>query len=373
MPDWFLLTGVFIATSAAIIASQALISGSFTIISEAIRLNLYPKVTVRYPSDIKGQMYIPGINTLLFLGCCSISLYFRDSTRMEHAYGLSITIAMLATTVLLIFYLLKKRVHPVLVGLIIVVYLFIEFSFLGANLLKFWHGGYVTVIIAGLLILLMWIWLRAHQLKGMLTNFVNIQDYVPQFVKLSDDNRVPYYSTHLVYLSAARDENSIERNILYSCLQGFPKRAMTYWFVHVEVTDEPYTLEYKVKRFAENDLYKITFRLGFRIEQRISYYLRIVIEDMKEKNEVELLQTYHMIEDQDLLGDFRFVMVDDVLAFENDLPIIDKFVLDTYLTIKHMIGSPEKWFGLDPSLTMVEKVPLLIKPIEEVKLKRVEK
>lgn len=372
MPEWFLLPGIIIATMATIIASQALISGSFTLISEAIRLNLYPKVTVRYPSDIKGQMYIPGVNTLLFVGCCCITLYFKSSANMEAAYGLSITIAMMATTVLLSFYLWKKKVHPILVFLVLGVYLFIEIAFLSANLLKFMHGGYVTVIIAGVLILLMWIWLRAHRLKGKLTNFVKIDEYVPQFVKLSDDNRVPYYSTHLVYLSASKNEQTIERNILYSCLQGFPKRAMTYWFVHVEVTDEPYTTEYKVKRFAENDLYKITFRLGFRIEQRISYYLRIVIEEMKERGEVELLQTYHMIEDHDLLGDFRFVMVDDVLAYENDLPIIDKFVLDTYFTIKSMIGSPEKWFGLDPSITEIEKIPLVIQPIEEIKLKRVE-
>ena len=371
MPSWFLIPGIIIATLAAIIASQALISGTFTLIGEAIRLNLYPKVQVKYPSDVKGQLFINNANNFLWLGCIFVVLYFKRSENMEAAYGLSITITMLMTTLLLSFYLKKIKVNPLLIILFLAVYLVVEIGFFAANLLKFMHGGYVTIFLASIMILLMAVWYYAHLIKRGLVKTIKIDKFKQQLIDLSNDEGVPKYATNLVYLSGAERDNEAEFRIFYSILQKQPKRADIYWFVHIHVTDEPYTMEYKVIELAKDDIIKVSFRLGFRVQQRINVYLRNVINDLVKNNELNIITKYNaLLREPNLLGDFKYIILEEVLSSDNALPFWEQLVMDLYINIKNFTAAPEKWFGLDTSLVDIEKVPLLIKPVREVRLKR---
>jgi len=371
MPEWFLIAGVIIATLAAIIASQALISGSFTLVSEAIRLNLFPKVKINYPSKFKGQLYIPSVNNLLYLGCLGVVWFFRESSAMEAAYGLSINTTMLMSTTLLVYFLQLRRTHMALIALFLFVYLSIEFSFYATNIIKFANGGFVTFIIASAIIFVMWVRHRAVEIKRRLTDYVKISDYLEQLKALSKDTTVPKYATHLVFLSTMRSDDKIEQKIMYSILQKQPKRADLYWFVHIEVTDEPYTMEYKTKIIATDDVVKVEFRLGFRVEQRVSLFLRLVIQEMVRNGEIDVRSRYHSLKGRNVIGDFRFVILEEVLSSDNDLPFIEQFILNTDISIKNFTASPEKWFGLDTSLVTIEKVPLVINPVTGVQLTRV--
>ncbi|MBJ7429450.1 MAG: KUP/HAK/KT family potassium transporter, partial [Bacteroidia bacterium] len=246
MSTEFLPYGIAIATMATIIASQALISGSFTLISEAIRLNVWPKVALKYPSEMKGQLYVPSANLILWAGCIGIVLYFKEAGAMEAAYGLAITIAMLMTTLLLVNYLSHIKINKWLIALLLLIYVAIEGSFLAANLLKFTHGGWVSLVISSVFIFVMWIWYKGRKIKNRLTEFVQLKSYIPILEQLSKDESVSKFATHLVYLTSADLQNEIESKIMYSILQKQPKRADIYWFVHIHVDDQPYTMQYKV-------------------------------------------------------------------------------------------------------------------------------
>ncbi|GAA4007342.1 KUP/HAK/KT family potassium transporter [Hymenobacter fastidiosus] len=371
MPSWFLLIGIGIATIAAIIASQALITGSFTLVAEAIRLNLWPKVKLNYPTDVKGQLYVPSMNRLLLLGCVGVVLYFRESSNMEAAYGLAITLTMLMTTLLLTVWLRSRRVPMVVVVLFALIYGGIEASFLVANLIKFPHGGWVSLAIGAALMAVMYTWLRAYYIKRRLTEFVKIEPYMEALKQLSSDESVPKYSTHLVFMTSAERASEIESKIIYSIFQKRPKRADIYWFVHVDTTDEPYTMEYKVVELAPDDAFRITFRLGFRVEQRINLYFRKVVEDLVRNKEVDITSRYESLSKQHVTGDFRFVVLEKFLSVENDFPVVEKLVMQAYFYIKQFIASEDKYFGLDTSSVKVEKVPLVITPVRDVALKRV--
>jgi len=371
MPPWFLLIGITIATIAAIIASQALITGSFTLISEAIRLNFWPRVKRNYPTNLKGQLYVPSMNNMLLLGCIGVVIYFRESENMEAAYGLSITVTMLMTTILLCYYLYMKKFSRYLIGLFLALYLSIEISFLIANLIKFPHGGWVSLAIGVTLIAVMYVWLRAFNIKRRLTEYVRLNNYVESLKELSADETVPKYSTHLVFLTSSGKSKEIESKIIYSIFQKRPKRADIYWFVHIDTMDEPYTMEYKVHRIAENDVIRINFRLGFRVEQRINLFFRKVVEDMVKNKEVDITSRYESLGRQNLTGDFRFVVLEKFLSYENDLPFKEKIIMQTYFWIKQFTSSESKWFGLDTSSVKVEKVPLVINPVQKIDLVRV--
>lgn len=370
MPEWFVLIGIFIATLAAIIASQALISGSFTLIGEAVRLNLFPKIRVVFPTLEKGQLYIPMVNTGLWLGCLGIVLYFKESSHMEAAYGLAITITMLMTTILLTYYLRLKKFNPILVYSIFALFVTIEGGFLIANLVKFTHGGYVTVIVASGIAFLMWVWVRAKSIRTKLTDYVKVEGYLDQLQELSLDESLPKYATNLVFLSKAKRNDEVEETIMYSILQKFPKRADVYWFVYIETTDEPDTMEYEVKVHAAEDVVRVHFRLGFRVPQRVSMFLRKVIEDMVAKDEIHIGSRYHSLKEQNKVGDFRFIVLDEVLAVDNDLPFIEKMVLSIYYGLRRFTADPVKWFGLDTSMVEVEKVPLFVARRQAINLKR---
>lgn len=371
MPAGFLTIGIVIATAATVIASQALISGSFTLISEAIRLNFWPKVRLRYPSAQKGQLYVPSINLLLWMGCVGIVLYFRESSNMEAAYGLAITLTMLMTTMLMAYYLYSKKYQAWGVVLFLTVYLAIEGSFLVANLIKFPHGGYVSLMIGATIAGVMYIWLQAFQIKLRLTEYVRIDHYLQSLKELSRDISIPKYATHIVFMSNAARQSEIESKIIYSIFQKRPKRADIYWFVHVDTTDDPYTMEYKVNTIAPDDAYKITFKLGFRVEQRINLFLRKVIEDMVRHKEVDITSRYESLNRQNVIGDFRFVVLEKFLSFENDLPTFERLIMNAYFSIKGFTTPEDRWFGLDSSSVKVEKVPLVIRPVENISLKRI--
>ncbi len=363
--------GIVIAALAAIIASQALISGSFTLISEAMRLNLWPKMRIIYPTEERGQLYIPGINTLLFAGCVGITLYFQSSTNMGAAYGLAITICMMSTSVLLVNYFISHRVAPALVYTYFIVYLAIELSFLIANLDKFPHGGYVTLVIGCALYAVMIIWFKARKIKNRYVEFVKLDHYIPLIQELSNDKSVTKYSTHLVYLTSADLSHEIEHKIIYSILNRKPKRADIYWFIHVDTLDDPYTCEYVVDHIIPNDIIRVEFRLGFRVEPKINLMFRKVVEELVQKKEVNITSRYESLERNNIVGDFQFVVMEKFLSSDNELPFLEKVIMKFHLWLKELSLSEERGFGLDPSFVSVEKFPLMVSSATSVKMKRI--
>ena len=370
MPEWFILTGVIIATCAAIIASQAMISGSFTLISEALRLNLWPKLKIRYPSEEKGQLFIPTINFLMFLGCTGVVLYFRESARMEAAYGLAIIITMLATTILYANFMVLHRTKAIIIYSFLAIYLIIELAFLIALLEKFPHGGYITMIIGGLMFIIMYAWYRSKKIKNRYTEFVRLAPYIPQIKQLSNDKSITKYATHLVYMTSSNISKEIEHKIIYSILSKNPKRADIYWFVHVNVLDEPNTCEYVVDHIVPNDLVRIDFNLGFRVEQKINLMFKKVIEDLVANKEVVFPHHYNSFDKSDIIGDFQFIVLEKFLSQDNELPFFERVVMKIYFWLKEVSLSEEKGFGLDASNVVVEKFPLIVAPIQHFKLKR---
>ncbi len=371
MPQWFKLIGIIIATVAAIIASQALISGSFTLISEAQRLNLWPKMKIKYPTEEKGQLFIPGVNTMLFIGCSGIILFFQRSSNMEAAYGLAITMCMISTSILFANYMITQRINSLWIYCYLVVYFSIEISFLIANLQKFPHGGFVTLMAGGALFLVMYIWFRSRKIKNRYVEFVKLEHYLPMIQELSNDKTVQKYSTHLVYLTSADNPKEIEHKIIYSILNKKPKRADIYWFVHIDTLDDPYTCEYFVEHIIPNDIIRVEFRLGFRVQQRINLMFRKVVEELVKNNEVNITSRYESLERNNIAGDFQFVVMEKFLSNDNELPFIEQIIMKMHLWLKDISLSEERGFGLDPSSVTVEKFPLIVSSTPLVKLERI--
>jgi KUP system potassium uptake protein len=359
MPGWFMITGVVAATMAAIIASQALITGAYTIISEAIQLNFWPKVKINYPTNIKGQMYVPSINWLLYAACIFVICYFRSSAGMEAAYGLSITLAMLMTTILLAFYLRIKR-SPA-----------IEVSFLVANLNKFSHGGWVTILIAGVLSSIMYIWYRGFNIKRKFTEFDKIDNYKEVLIDLNKDASLPKYATNLVYLTRSPMPNEVETKIMYSIINKQPKRADVYWFIHLHVVDEPFRTEYKVQSLIPNIMYRVDFWLGFRDQPRINLFFKKVVAEMDENNEIDLTSRYTSLRQHNVRSDFRFVVIDRIQTYDFDFSPVKQFIMDIYSFIKRFGISDVKAFGLDSSNVTVENVPFINPKIQDIHLTRI--
>lgn len=372
MPQWFIIPGVLIATSAAIIASQAMVSGAFTLISEAIRLNLWPKIRIKYPSEAKGQLFIPAINFVMFLGCAGVVLYFRASSNMEAAYGLAIIVTMLMTTLLFANFLVLHRVKSIWIYVFLAVYLTVEIGYLVALMMKFLHGGYITFMIGSIMFCIMYIWHRSRKIKNRYVEFVRLEHYIPKLQELSNDKSVPKYATHLVYLTSANNPKEIEHKIIYSILNKKPKRADIYWLVHVDTLDDPYTCEYKVEHIIPNDIIRIDFRLGFRMEPRINLMFRKVVEDLVANKEVNITSRYESLASSNTVGDFQFVVMEKYLSQDNELPFIEKVIMRFHFWLKEISLSEEKGFGLDVSNVTVEKFPLIVAPVSRLKLKRVE-
>ncbi len=373
MADWFQPIGIVIATFAAIIASQALISGSFTLINEAMRLNFWPKVRINYPTDVKGQLYIPSINWLLFVGCVGIILYFKESKYMEHAYGLSIILGMMMTTTLLNYYLIMKRVKWYFMTPLITLYATIEIGFLYANVSKFMEGGYVTLFVAIFMIFIMSTWFLAKKISKNYTQIVKIDDYIKVLGELSHDETIPKYATHLVYMTNATRSDEIEEKVMYSILRKRPKRADIYWFIHVNVLNEPYKKEYRVTEILKDDLYRVDFYLGFREPTKINLMFKEVIKDMVSKGEMDISSRYESLNKNNIIGDFKFVLSEKFLSNDSDLTFFEKIVMNTYFVLKKFSLSEGKAFGLDNSSVKVEQFPMVLHPPEIINMKRIEK
>ena len=372
MAEWFKPIGIVIATMAAVIASQALISGSFTLINEAMRLNFWPKVKIKFPTDVKGQLYIPSLNWLLFFGCVGIVWHFQESSRMEHAYGLAIILCMIMTTVLLNFYLIMKRVKWYFIAPLILLYLIIELSFLRANITKFIDGGYVTLGITIILISIMTIWFLAKKISKNYTKMVRIDAYKKVLAELSVDLSIPKYATHLVYMTNSNRTDEIEEKVMYSILQKRPKRADIYWFVHVNILSEPYKKEYKVSEIIKDDLYRVDFYLGFREPTKINLMFKEVIKDMVKKGEVDITSRYESLNKNNFIGDFKFVLSEKFLSNDSDLTFFENIVMNAYFFMKKFSLSEEKGFGLDSSSVKVEQFPMVIHPPEIIDMKRID-
>jgi len=370
MPDWFLVPGIFIATAAAIIASQALISGSYTLVSEAISLNFWPKFKVNYPSIIIGQVYIPLVNWFLWVACCFVVVFFGNSSRMEAAYGLSITITMLMTTMLLSSWLTSKKFGKIYRYIILAVYLTIEGTFLAANLNKFMHGGWFTIILAMVFFIIMYGWYYGRKIKNRYITFTNLGKYLDYFRDLKNDSSIPYISANLVYITKADQPMEIESKIIYSIFRKHPKRANTYFLLHIDNDDAPNTFEYTINQIIPGTLIKIDFKLGFKIERRINLYFREVIEDMVNHKEFNLQSPFKSLQKYDITSNFLFVNLDRVLTVDYKLRGWEGFVMNLHNIIRGISSNDVKALGLDTSSTIEEKIPILLPYNEATRIRK---
>lgn len=370
MPQWFLISGILIATAATIIASQALISGSYTLISEAMNLNFWPRVAVRQPSDTKGQIYIPSVNNILWVGCILMILYFKTSSHMEAAYGFSITIAMMMTTILLTYFLrFKLRWNVWLIGLLLFVFSTVEISFFIANVAKIkerWMFLFFELFIFST----MYVWFYARKINNRFTKFTDLGKYLPQIKELSEDISIPKYSTHLIYLTKANYNHEVEEKIMRSIFAKTPKRADVYWLLHINRTEQPYTLSYQVSELANDKVIRVTINVGFRIQPRTQLYFKKIASDLINNKELNLHTRSDGSHKYNHEPDFRFIVIEKFLSIENEFKLREGVLLNAYFFLKHLGQSDEKAFGLDKSDVEIEQMPLVYQPANKFQLIR---
>jgi len=360
LPEMLRPFAVLLGASAAVIASQALITGSYTLVSEAIMLNLLPHLQINYPSDTKGQLYIGVVNKVLWVGCSLVVLYFRSGAKMESAYGLAITVTMLMTTVMLFTYLQKVRKQKILAVMILVSFGVIETVFFGSSLTKLMHGGYVTVFMTALLGFLMIVWYRGTQLEHKYYNHINIRDHIDELGALREDENVPLMCHNLVYLENYHDAETIDRDIFYSILDKDPKRAQAYWFVSVDVLDVPDSLNYEVDTYGTDYIFRVKLNLGFKCDQRINIYLRQIVQDLQASGELPVQEKKYSIYDKSTVGTFKFCVIHKAVPHKADLGGFDRTVLKVKYAVRKLAGSKPKWYGLETSTVIVEKVPMIV-------------
>ncbi len=371
MPSWFLIVGIIVATAATIIASQALISGSYTLISEAMSLNFWPRVAVRQPTELKGQIYIPSVNTILWVGCILMILYFQSSTHMEAAYGFSITLAMMMTSILLTYFLLYiKKWNVWLVGAVLLIFVVIESSFFITNIAKI-KERWMFLFFELFIFIVMYVWYFARKINNRMVNFVDLGHYLKRLNELSADDNIPKFSTHLIYLTKADRRHHIEEKIVKSIFSKKPKRADVYWFLHINRTDDPYTLNYEVNELLDDKVIRIDLNIGFRLQPRTELYFKKIVQDLVKNRELSL----HIRPDGSTRynpePDFKFVVIEKFLSVENELALKEGLLLNSYFFLKNLGQSDEKAFGLDKSDVVVEQVPLVYQPVQKLELQRV--
>ena len=360
MPQSMLFFAIIMATGAAIVASQALISGTFSILSEAMNLHFWPRMRIKHPTYVKGQIYIPTINLAMYIGVVLIILLFRDSSHMEAAYGLAITITMLMTTLLLGVYLHTKGVSRFIMILFIGAYCTIEGVFLAANLSKFLAGGWCTMLIGCILFLTMYVWVRAIKIRRHYISAKPLDDYYQIISDIKADGSIPKYASNLVYINHANKEGAVDDKLLYSIINKQPKRADHYWLINMEFVDTPDTLEYDCETLIPNTLYNVTMHIGFRIEPRVSLYLRQVVEDLVASKKVDLTSAYPSLHKNGIPGDFRFIIIHRVYYPENSVNRQQNLLMNLYSLISKIGIDDPKALGLDTSMVVVERVPLII-------------
>ncbi len=372
MPQWFLLPGIILATLASIIASQALLSGTFTLISEAIQLNLWPKLKIEYPTQVKGQMYIPFVNWMLFFSCIFVVLFFKESSNMEAAYGLAITVTMMMTTILVTYYLrLNRNQNIFIISIFLFVFLTIESTFLYANVNKFMHGGWFSILLSFAFGLIMYVWFNAREIKKRYLQFTNLSQYLPAISGLQKDKMVPCFTSNLVYLTKSDSPTEIESKIVYSILNKFPKRADKYWFIHINYTDEPSGIGYTVTKLVPDIVFRIDFHIGFRISPKINVFFRKVIEEMILTKEIDITSSFPSLRSHHIQGDFKFVLIDRIHNYDFDLKISDRLIMKLQELINKISITDSSAFGLDTSVVIDEKVPLHHKNVIQVDLHRI--
>ena len=370
MPYWFRLPGIIIAAAASIIASQALISGSFTLISEAMNLNFWPRVAVRQPTDIKGQIYIPSINMILWIGCILMILYFRNSSHMEAAYGFSITVAMLMTTFLLSYYLVfVQKWNKVFIASIVIVFAIIELSFFVANAAKI-KERWMFLFFELFIFMTMYIWYYARKINNRFVKFVELGKYIPLMKEMSEDDSLPKFSTHLIYLTKANSRVQIEEKIIKSIFSKKPKRADIYWFVHVHRTTEPYTMTYDVSELSDDKVIKININLGFRVQPKTELYFKKIVKELVNNKELNLHIRPDGSTKYNSEPDFKFVVIEKFLSVENEFTLREGLLLNSYFFLKNLSLSDERAFGLDKSDVVVEQTALVYQPIQNIELTR---
>ena len=360
MPQNMLIFSIIMATGAAIVASQALISGTFSILSEAMNLHFWPRMRIKHPTHVKGQLYIPMINLAMYIGVVLIILLFRDSSHMEAAYGLAITITMLMTTLLLGFFLHTKGVARIFILLFVGAYCVIEGIFFAANLSKFLAGGWCTMLIGGILFLMMYVWVRAIKIRLHYISTKPLDDYYQIISDIKADESIPKYASNLVYVNHADKEGSVDDKLLYSIINKQPKRADHYWLINLEFVDTPDTLEYRCETLIPDTLYSVTMYIGFRIEPRVSLYLRQVVEDLVASRKVDITSTYTSLRKNNISGDFRFIIIHRVYYPESSDNRQQNLLMSIYALISKIGIDEPKALGLDTSMVVVERVPLII-------------
>ncbi len=370
MPDWFLLFGIIIATMAAVIASQALISGTFTLINEAMKLKLWPATRVRYPSTVRGQIYIPSINWILMIGCIIVVLTFQYSTAMEGAYGLAITFDMLMTTSLLVFYFSTSKKSTFRSTLLGLVFFSLEGMFLISNLSKFEHGGWFTFVIASFFFLTMFVLMRARRLRARHTEFVDLKHYVGMVQDLQADATVPKEATNLVYLAVADSKRYIDSNIIYSIFKKRPKRADVYWFLHVDTVDTPFTSRYTVDTIIPKKCFFVRLRLGFKTQHRVNLMFGKIIHEMADNGEIDLISPYPSLHKYSMFSDFKFIIINSWASSDSDISNFDRLIIQGYRIVKRFSLSTAETYGLEAANIETEKVPISVGPIAKVKIKR---
>lgn len=373
MPDWLLLFGIGIATFAAIIASQALISGIFTLVNEAMKLKLWPQTRVRYPSQLRGQIYIPSINWILMLGCIAVILIFQESAAMEGAYGLAITINMLMTTLLLVFYFSTAKHSTFRTILIGVVFFSLESMFLISNLDKFVHGGWFTFLIALIFLTLMFTLLKARRLRQRHTEFVDLRHYEPMLKELQQDTSVPKEATNLVYLALADSRKYIDSNIVYSIFKKRPKRADVYWFLHIETVDSPFTSKYSIDTVIPKRCFFVNIKLGFKTPHRVNALFSRIIHELADSGEIDLTSPYPSLHKFSMMADFKFVIIHSWASADSEISNLERLIISGYRAIKKLSLSTEEMYGLEAANVEVEKVPIMVGPTAKVKIKREKK
>ena len=370
IPAWGLLPAIGLCTLATIIASQALISGSYTLVIEALRLNFWPKVKVSYPTELRGQAYVPSLNWLLAAGCIGVVLYFRESSKMEAAFGLAVTVTMLSTTILLAYYLRLHRASPVWITLLLALYFTVEGSFLVANLRKFPQGGWLSVLLGSVILLVMLSWIQGRRLRQGLAKYVPLAEWLPLLQKLSRDETVPRYATNLVYLTDSADPGLVENAIIHSIFRKSPKRADIYYLLHVVTTDEPYTKAYHAEVLLPDDLVRIEFHLGFRVDHAINYMFRQVVTDLVAAGELDITSRYASLRSENQVGDFQFVILNRTLPYAQALSSWQRLVARISGVLRWLGSSRQESFGLDNSSLTIENVPLLTPERPELHLAR---
>lgn len=370
IPDSLLFFGVVIATMATIIASQALISGTFTLVNEAMKLKLWPATRVRYPSQMMGQIYIPAINWILMAGCIAVVLFFKESSAMEGAYGLAITFNMLMTTALLVYYFTTSKKSTIRSSVLALVFFTVEGAFLVSNLSKFSHGGWFSFAIAIIFFLMMFILLKARTLRDRHTEFVNLKHYEQLIQDLQNDTSVPKEATNLVYMAVANSKRYIDSNIIYSIFKKRPKRADVYWFVHVDTVDSPYTSKYSVDTIIPRKCFFIRIKLGFKADHRVNLLLNKILHDMADAAEIDLISHYDSLHKHSMPSDFKFIILHSLASVDSEISNFDNLIIQGYRFIKKHSLSTEEMYGLELANVEVERVPIMVGPPAKVRIKR---